>query len=87
LANHPGHTDRVKKRAREVGRKFINSSSTLRETAQNFGVSKTTIAKDLNLVLPEVDQSVYIQAKKILAENKSQAHIRGGESTKKRFKG
>lgn len=58
---------------------------TIRQTAKKFGYSKSTIHNDVSYRLPKIDMSLYEETKKILDENFAEKHIRGGESTKKKY--
>lgn len=60
---------------------------TVRAAAKKFGVSKSTVHKDLSERLPLYDRALYTQVKAVLEENKAQRHIRGGLATRKKYKG
>lgn len=65
---------------------FINKThETIRATAKQFGYSKSTIHTDLSKRLQLIDPELYEQTKKILDENFAEKHIRGGESTRRKF--
>ena len=67
--------------------KFILiNKSTVRETAKAFGVSKSTVHKDLTERLFEVDKELFSAVRKLLNENLSERHLRGGQATKLKFK-
>ena len=55
--------------------------------AKKFGVSKSTVHKDLQDRLPQFNRSLYLQVKEVLEINKAQRHIRGGMATRKKYKG
>ncbi len=76
----------VEERAVELGRYIIERKSTVRSTAQKFGVSKSTVHKDVSERLKYVNPQLYSQVKKILEINKSERHIRGGMATKRKYK-
>ena len=61
--------------------------TTVRAAAKKFGVSKSTVHKDLSERLPLYDRALYTQVKAVLEENKAQRHIRGGLATRKKYKG
>lgn len=63
----------------------IDTGATVRATAAHFGVSKSTVHKDLTYKLKYVNPSLYNAVKQILAKNKSERHIRGGEATRKKY--
>ena len=74
-------------RARRLALYIIENKSTVRSAARKFGISKSTVHKDLAERLPQFDRSLYLQAKAVLEENKAQRHIRGGIATRKKYKG
>jgi putative DeoR family transcriptional regulator (stage III sporulation protein D) len=59
----------------------------VRQAAKQFGISKSTVHKDIAERLPAINRQLYRQAKEILEENKAQRHIRGGMATRKKYKG
>ena len=74
-------------RARRLALYIIEHKSTVRSAARKFGISKSTVHKDLAERLPQFDRGLYLQAKAVLEENKAQRHIRGGIATRKKYKG
>ena len=74
-------------RARRLALYIIENRSTVRAAARKFGISKSTVHKDLSERLPQFDRSLYLQAKAVLEENKAQRHIRGGIATRKKYRG
>ena len=74
-------------RARRLALYIIENRTTVRSAARKFGISKSTVHKDLSERLPQFDRSLYLQAKAVLEENKAQRHIRGGIATRKKYKG
>lgn len=75
----------VEERAVELGEYIIKNKATVRSTAKKFGVSKSTVHKDVSERLKYVDPSLYKEVKSILDINKAQRHIRGGMATKKKY--
>ena len=73
-------------RAVRLAQYIIESGATVRAAAGRFGVSKSTVHKDLSERLPTFNRSLYLQAKAVLEENKAQRHIRGGEATKQKYR-
>ena len=71
----------------EIAHYIINSNATVRQTAKKFGISKSTVHKDLSERLPAFNRPLYEQAKRVLEENKAERHIRGGIATRKKYKG
>lgn len=74
-------------RARRLALYIIENRSTVRAAARKFGISKSTVHKDLAERLPQFDRSLYLQAKAVLEENKAQRHIRGGIATRRKYRG
>ena len=68
-----------------LGEFVIETGSTVRATAQRFGISKSTVHKDLTHKLRAINPSLYSAVKEILEHNKSERHIRGGEATRKKY--
>lgn len=64
---------------------ILDTGATVRATAAKFGVSKSTVHKDLTVKLWYINRSMYHRVKEILNINKSQRHIRGGEATKRKY--
>ena len=65
---------------------MIETGSTVREIASIFKVSKSTVHKDLHERLINIDKNLYLKVDKILKYHTNIRHIRGGESTKKKYK-
>ena len=78
--------DYIEERVLEVANYIINSKATIRKTAKAFGVSKSTIHKDMTERLPKINPQVADEAKNILDVNKAERHIRGGKATKMKYK-
>ncbi len=74
-------------RARELALYVIEHEATVRSTAKHYGISKSTVHKDLTDRLPQCDRLLYNQVKPILEKNKAERHIRGGMATRKKYKG
>ncbi|MEE0930350.1 MAG: sporulation transcriptional regulator SpoIIID [Acutalibacteraceae bacterium] len=77
----------VEERAVELGQYIIESKATVRSAAKKFGVSKSTVHKDVSERLKYVNPQLYSQVKEVLEVNKAQRHIRGGMATRKKYKG
>lgn len=77
----------MEERAQELAQYIIENKSTVRAAALKFGISKSTVHKDLSERLPAINRSLYQQVKEILNENKAERHIRGGIATRKKYKG
>ncbi|MFW5980402.1 MAG: sporulation transcriptional regulator SpoIIID [Halanaerobiaceae bacterium] len=78
--------DYIRKRVREVGHYIYETKATVRETAEIYGVSKSTIHKDVTERLLKIDPGLAKKVKKVLEYNKAERHIRGGEATRKKYK-
>ena len=77
--------DYIELRAIEVGKYIIDSKATVRKTATKFGVSKSTVHKDMTERLPEISKEQYEAVRIILENNKAERHLRGGEATKQKY--
>ena len=78
-------TDTIEQRACELAVYLIETGATIRSAAQYFGVSKSTVHKDLSQRLPQCNKMLYNQVRQILENNKAQRHIRGGMATKQKY--
>ena len=77
----------MEERAVQLAQYIIENKATVRSAAGKFGISKSTVHKDLADRLPKVNRALYLQARAVLEENKAQRHIRGGIATRKKYKG
>ena len=77
----------TEERACELAVYMIETGATVRRTAQKFGISKSTVHKDISERLPLFNRALYLQVKEVLDVNKAQRHIRGGIATRKKYKG
>ena len=77
----------MEERAAALALYLIENRTTVRAAAKKFGVSKSTVHKDLSERLPVYNRTLYLQVKEILEENKAQRHIRGGLATRRKYKG
>lgn len=77
----------IEERAAQLAQYIIDNRATVRAAAKHFGVSKSTVHKDLSERLERVDELLYQKVKDVLDFNKSQRHIRGGLATRKKYKG
>lgn len=78
--------DYIEERVLEVAHYIIDSKATIRKTAKVFGVSKSTIHKDMTERLPKINPQIAEEAKEILDYNKAERHIRGGKATRMKYK-
>ena len=79
--------EKMEERACDLAVYMIENRATVRAAAKKFGISKSTVHKDLSQRLPQYNQALYEQVKVILDTNKAQRHIRGGLATRKKYKG
>ena len=77
--------DYIEERAISIANYIIDSNATVRQTAKAFGVSKSTVHKDVAERLRSVDMGLYKEVSSVLAVNKAQRHIRGGMATKRKY--
>jgi putative DeoR family transcriptional regulator (stage III sporulation protein D) len=77
----------IEKRACELAVYMIETGATVRAAARHFGISKSTVHKDLTQRLRQTHYPLYLQVRGVLDENKAQRHIRGGMATRKKYKG
>ena len=77
--------DYIEERAMEIGEYIIDKRATVRQTAKRFGVSKSTVHKDVTERLQQINPSLAAEARKILELNKSERHIRGGLATREKY--
>ena len=78
-------TDSIARRARELAVYMLATGSTVRAAAERFGVSKSTVHKDLTERLESSSRALYLQVRELLDRNKAQRHLRGGEATRKKY--
>ena len=74
-------------RAQKLAVYMIETGGTVRSAARQFGISKSTVHKDLSQRLPTFNRTLYLQVKEILEQNKAERHIRGGIATRRKYKG
>ncbi len=75
----------VEERAAMLGRYITQNKATVRGAAQKFGVSKSTVHKDVTGRLKTINPALYKEVRQILDTNKSERHIRGGLATKNKY--
>ena len=76
--------DYIEERAINIANYIIESNATVRQTAREFGVSKSTVHKDVTDRLMQINPALAKQARKVLDVNKSERHIRGGLATREK---
>ena len=77
----------MEERACELASYILENRATVRATARKFGVSKSTVHKDIAERLPLYNKSLYQAVKEILDQNKAERHLRGGMATRRKYKG
>lgn len=75
----------IRKRVLDICNHIMETKHTVRQTAAVFGVSKSTVHKDMIERLPEINKRLAAKVKNILELNKAERHIRGGEATRKKY--
>ena len=80
-------TESIEQRACDLAAYIIEHKATVRAAAAKFGVSKSTVHKDLTERLPTVNRALYHEVRRLLYLNKAERHIRGGLATRKKYKG
>ena len=75
-----------KDRCIRLAEHLIENRSTVRATAKHFGISKSTVHKDIAEKLPHVNAALYKEAKAVLEQNKAERHLRGGQATKVKYR-
>ena len=77
--------DYIRRRVLDISSYILETKATVRQAAAVFGVSKSTVHKDMTERLPGVNKKLAIQIKDILEFNKAERHLRGGEATRKKY--
>ena len=77
--------DYIEERAVAIANYIIDHNATVRQTAKKFGISKSTVHKDVTERLETINKTLARQARKVLDINKSERHIRGGMATKEKY--
>ena len=80
-------SDTIEERACELAVYIIETGATVRSAASHFGISKSTVHKDLQQRLPNCNRALYQQVRQVLELNKAERHIRGGMATRQKYKG
>lgn len=78
--------DYIRKRVIDVGTYILDTKATVRQAAEVFEVSKSTIHKDVTERLPRVNKELARRVRKVLENNKAERHIRGGEATRRKYR-
>ena len=78
--------DYIRRRVLELSEYILETKATVRQAARVFGVSKSTVHKDVTERLPGINKQLARRVKRVLDLNKSERHIRGGEATRRKYK-
>lgn len=79
-------TDTIDKRARALAEYVLETGATVRTAAERFGISKSTVHKDLTRRLEQVDRPLWLRVRAVLEQNKAERHLRGGEATRRKYR-
>ena len=77
--------DYIEERAVELAEYIIDNGATVRDAAKHFGISKSTVHKDVGMRLEKINKCLYIRVKSVFELNKSERHIRGGMATREKY--
>lgn len=77
--------DYIEERALEIAKYIISEKATVRQAAGVFGISKSTVHKDVTERLPKINPLIASMVKSVLEQNKAERHIRGGKATKMKY--
>jgi putative DeoR family transcriptional regulator (stage III sporulation protein D) len=75
----------IRKRAVRIAQHIIQTTDTVRQTADVFGISKSTVHKDVSERLPRINKQLAEEVKRVLEKNKAERHLRGGEATRQKY--
>lgn len=78
--------DYIEERVLALADYIISTNSTVRAAAKKFKVSKSTVHKDVTEILRHVDRALYDEVSRVLATNKQERHLRGGEATRRKYR-
>ncbi len=79
------HSDRAEERCEQIALYMLENNATVRKAASRFGISKSTVHKDVTGTLKKYNYRLYLKVKELLDVNKSERHVRGGEATRKKY--
>lgn len=75
----------IEERTLTLAKYIIENKCTVREAARKFGISKSTVHKDITERLPFIRRDLFLEARKVLDENREERHIRGGIATREKY--
>ncbi len=79
------YSEKNGERCEEIALYMLENKETVRGAAANFGISKSTVHKDVTSVLKKYNYRLYLEIKSLLDINKAERHMRGGEATRKKY--
>ena len=77
--------EHIRERVLTLSNYIIESGATVRQTATKYGISKSTVHKDMTERLPQLNEVTASRVRSILDKNKAQRHLRGGEATRQKY--
>ena len=77
----------IERRVVQVADYILSTGATVRDAAKVFGMSKSTIHKDMSDRLRQINRATYGEVQKVLMKNKAERHIRGGMATRRKYRG
>ena len=77
----------IEERSRELAAYLLEQQCTVRAAAERFGVSKSTVHKDMSERLEHIDRALWLRVRALLERNKAERHIRGGLATRRKYRG
>ena len=75
----------IEERAMEIARYIIDNNATVRQAAKKYGISKSTVHKDITERLRQISPTLAVKTRVVLDVNKSERHIRGGMATREKY--
>ena len=87
IIRHSGECmDAIRERVLTLGTYIRDTHATVRDAAARFGISKSTVHKDMTQKLQRIDPAMFSAVREVLEENKAERHLRGGEATKQKYR-
>ena len=86
MRNYDVYRSQIEERAVTIAKYIIEVNATVRQAAKEFGVSKSTVHKDVTCRLRRLDTALWRQVMAVLDKNKKERHLRGGEATRRKYK-
>ena len=78
--------EHIQERCIRIGQYIADTGATVRAAANHFGVSKSSVHKDMDQRLAQINQTLFLQVREVLSYNKSVRHLRGGEATRRKYR-